>query len=141
MTRVVLAATNAEPGRGAGSATGLSVAGRGAQELLEGARESFAFGPHFPSPGVQTLSNFPMRFPGTQSASVAVNMHQRVSLALLLLAVPHTASLATPVLETVALRGAASSSLRVMEGQADTIDSGAYTVSATLHPHGGAYAP
>jgi len=87
------------------------------------------------------LSNFPMRFPGTQSASVAVNMHQRVSLALLLLAVPHTASLATPVLETVALRGAASSSLRVMEGQADTIDSGAYTVSATLHPHGGAYAP
>ena len=52
-------------------------------------------------------------------------MHQRVSLALLLLAVPHTASLATPVLETVALRGAASSSLRVVEGQADTIDSGA----------------
>ena len=59
---------------------------------------------------------------------VAVNMHERLRLALLLLAVPHTASLATPVLETVALRGAASSSLRVAEGQADSIDSGAYTV-------------
>ena len=72
---------------------------------------------------------------------VAVNMHERLRLALLLLAVPHTASLSTPVLETVALRGAASSSLRVAEGQADTIDSGAYTVSATIHPHVGAYAP
>ena len=83
-----------------------------------------------------------MPFPGLNQRPVAVNMHQRrLSLALLLLAVPHTASLATPVLETVALRGAASSSLRVAEGQADTIDSGAYTVSATLHPHVGAYAP
>jgi len=59
---------------------------------------------------------------------VAVNMHERLRLTLLLLAVPHTASLATPVLETVALRGAASSSLRVAEGQADSIDSGTYTV-------------
>ena len=95
----------------------------------------------FSLPGCPNFVELPDALLGTQSASVAVNMHQRVSLALLLLAVPHTASLATPVLETVALRGAASSSLRVVEGQADTIDSGAYTVSATLHPHGDAYAP
>ena len=43
----------------------------------------------------------------------------------LLLAVPHATGLATPVLETVAVRSAASRSLRVAEGQADTIDSGA----------------
>lgn len=139
MTRVVLAATNADPGRGAASATGLSVAGRGAQELpSEGARGLWSA---FSLPGCPNFVELPDALLGTQSASVAVNMHQRVSLALLLLAVPHTASLATPVLETVALRGAASSSLRVVEGQADTIDSGAYTVSATLHPHGDAYAP
>ena len=51
-------------------------------------------------------------------------MHHTL-LAVLLLAVPHAAGLATPVLETVAVRGAASRSLRVAEGQADTIDSGA----------------
>jgi len=57
-----------------------------------------------------------------------VDMHLALTLALLLLAVPHAAGLATPVLETVALRGAASTgggSLRVAEGQATTIDSGA----------------
>ena len=52
-------------------------------------------------------------------------MNRTYKLAMLLLAVPHAAGLATPVLETVALRGAASSGLRVAEGQADTIDSGA----------------
>ena len=93
-------------------------------------------------PDADAARTLSMPFPGLNQRPVAVNMHQRrLSLALLLLAVPHTASLATPVLETVALRGATSSSLRVAEGQADTIDSGAYTVSATLHPHVGAYAP
>tara|TARA_B100000767_G_C19306454_1_gene345718 strand:+ start:254 stop:484 length:231 start_codon:yes stop_codon:yes gene_type:complete len=59
-------------------------------------------------------------------------MHHTL-LAMLLLAVPHAAGLATPVLETVAVRGAASRSLRVAEGQADTIDSGTLYFIAHVH--------
>ena len=61
----------------------------------------------------------------TPSIRPPFRMNRTYKLAMLLLAVPHAAGLATPVLETVALRGAASSGLRVAEGQADTIDSGA----------------
>ena len=109
---------------------GLSVAGGGAQEAashLSVFNSNSGGVPYFPSPGIDKVRAASMPLAPNQRP-VAVNMHERLRLALLLLAVPHTASLATPVLETVALRGAASSSLRVAEGQADSIDSGAYTV-------------
>ena len=64
----------------------------------------------------------------------ALMMDRILCLAMLLVAVPRAAGLATPVLETVAIRGAASSSLCVAEGQADTIDSGAYEQQQQQQP-------